>query len=168
MKELIIKQHYDDEVLEWNSNTNRYQLTLEYFKTLFDAMPYKNDSMAQKRIKQNSLRVYSYIVAHSNTANRPVIDFLLNKTENGRKFLIEALTAQIEADANYGYNDLAVRPIINTVNGQEGDRNIYRQNTISLECEQIIDDSANYFGFNICYMAPFNWELFKLARQYEV
>ncbi|WP_407392347.1 hypothetical protein, partial [Methanobrevibacter sp.] len=77
MKELIIKSHYNDETLEWNSNTDRYQLTFKYFKTLFNPSPFKNDAIVKQRIKQTSLRVYSYIIAHSNTANRPVINFLL-------------------------------------------------------------------------------------------
>ena len=168
MKQLIIKKEsIDENVLRWNSNTNRWQLTLSYVKALRDPFPYKNDAIIEQRIKQNSIRVYQYIVAHSHTVNRQVIDFLLNKTENGQRFLIDALTAQMEADMEYGYNDLMVRPVINAQTGQEGDRNNFRRNAISLECESIIDDSAAYFGFNICYMSPFPWRLFALARNYE-
>lgn len=165
MENLIIKEHYNDKVLEWNEITGRYQLTLPYVKTLFDAMPYKNDSIAKKQIKQTSLRVYSYIVAHSNTVNRPVVDFLLNKTENGRKFLIEVLTSQMEADMSYAYNDLVVRPLINAANGQEGNRDVYKLNAVSVETEMIIRDSNHYFGVNLTYMGEFPWYLFDLARK---
>lgn len=167
MKDLIIKEHYDDEVLEWNSTTGRYQLTLAYVKSLRDVMPYRNDSVAKSRIKQNSIRIYQYIVSHSSSVNRPVIDFLLNKTENGRKFLIECLTSQMEADMDYGYNDLIVRPVINAQTGQEGNRDNYRLNSISLETESLIEDSVNYFGFNLLYMGDFPYDLFDLARKYE-
>ena len=168
MKQLIIKKDsIDENVLQWNSNTNRWQLTLQYVRTLRDPIPYKNDAITEQRIKQNSIRVYQYIVAHSHTVNRQVIDFLLNKTENGQRFLIQALTAQMEADMDYGYNDLFVRPVINAQTGQEGDRDNFRKNAISLECESVIDDSASFFGFNILYMSAFPWQLFALARKYE-
>ena len=168
MKDLIIlEKPQDNEFLEWNEDTGRYQLKLAYVKTLTDVLPYKNDRVAQQRIKQTSLRVYNYIVNHSNSANRPVIDFLLNKTENGRKFLKEVLTSQMEADMEYGYNDLMVRPVINAQTGQEGNRDNFRLNSISLETEELINDSVGYFGFNLCVLMPFNWYLFDLARKYE-
>lgn len=168
MKNLIIlEQPQNDEILEWNVNTGRYQLTLQYVKSLRDVLPYRTDRMAQQRIKQTSLRVYNYIVNHSNSANRPVIDFLLNKTENGRKFLIEVLTSQMEADMEYGYNDLMVRPALNSATNQMLDRDEIRLNSISLETEEIINDSVGYFGFNLCVLMPYNWYLFDLARKYE-
>lgn len=168
MKDLIITTtSIDENILEWNAINQRWQLTMQYAKTLCDAMTYKNDSVLKQRIKKTSTRVYNYIVSHSNTVNRSVIDFLLNKTEQGQRFLIEVLTAQLEADMEYGYNEIAIIPTINTATGQVGDRDQYRLNTISIECEQIIDDSAKYFGFNICIMYPFSWSLFELARQYE-
>lgn len=162
----IVSQPYNDDVLEWNSEIERYQLKLSYVKSLRDVMPYKNDRTTQQRIKQTSLRVYNYIFNHSNTANRAVVNFLLKRTENGRKFLKEVLTAQIEADMEYGYNDLMVRPVINAVSGQEGDRDNFRLNAISLECEEIINDSVGYFGFNICYLPVYPWSLFTMVRQY--
>lgn len=162
----IISHPEGNDFLEWNTETDRYQLKLSYVKTLRDVMPYKSDRVAQQRIKQTSLRVYNYIFAHSNTANRQVVNFLLKRTENGRKFLKEVLTAQIEADMEYGYNDLMVRPVINAANGQEGDRDTFRLNAISLECEELINDSVGYFGFNICYLPVYPWSLFNLVRQY--
>lgn len=163
----IINRTYNDDVLEWNENTDRYQLTLAYVKTLRDVIPYRTDRITKDRIKKTSLRVYNYIAAHSHTANRQVVNFLLNKTENGRKFLIEVLTAQMEADMDYAYNDLLVRPVINATDGKEGNRDVFMLNAISIETEMIINDSVNYFGVNICYLGAYPWYLFNLVRQYE-
>ena len=162
MKELVIKD-YQGTDLEWNENTGRFQLTVKYVKSLRDAMPYKNDSILKQRIKQTSLHVYNYIFNNSASVNRPVINFLLNKTENGYKFLLEVLTAQIEADMDWAYNDLIVRPVINASNGQTGDREQFRLNAISIECEEIIKDSIGYY---LCVLYPFNWYLFDLVREY--
>ena len=168
MKELIIlEKPQDNEFLEWNKDTDRYQLKLSYVKELRDILPYKSDRVAQTRIKQTSLRVYNYIYNHSNSANRQVLTFLLNKTENGRKFLKEVLTSQIEADMDYGYNDLMVRPAINATTNSVLNRDEVRLNAISLETEEIINDSVGYFGFNLCVLIPFPWSLFDLARKYE-
>ena len=163
---LNIIQPYNDDVLEFNEDTMRYQLKLAYVKTLRDVMPYKTDRMAQDRIKKTSLRIYNWIVNNSNSANRPVIYFLLNKTEQGRKFLIEVLSSQMEADMDYGYNDLVVRPALNAATGQLGDRDLLKLNTISVEAEEIIDDSVSYFGFNLVRLVEFPWTFFDLARQY--
>jgi len=165
MEKLVFIKPYNDNKLEFNEEIGRYQLTLSYVKNLFEgALPYRNDAIARKRIKQTSLRIYNYIVNHSNTANREVIDVLLNKTEQGRKFLIEVLSSQLEADAEYGYNDLLVRPVINATNGQEGNRDIYIQNAISIETEMLINDSINYFGINICCMIPYGSWVYQLVR----
>lgn len=166
MKTLEIIKPYDDNTLEFNQETGRYQLTLKYVKTLRDALPYKTDRIAQQRIKQNSLRVYNYIVLHSNAVNRQAVILLLNRTEEGRKYLIEVLTSQMEADLEYAYNDLMVRPLINATNGQSGDRDQYRQNAISLETEMLIEDSVGYFGINLTYMGMFPPYLLNLAREY--
>ena len=163
----IINRTYNDDVLEWNENTDRYQLTFAYVKTLREKNPYRNDRELKDQIKKTSLRVYNFIASHSNTANRQVVSFLLNKTENGRKFLKEVLTCQMEAEMEYAYNDLVVRPVINAVDGKEGDRDTFRLNAISIETEMLIEDSPNYFGFNICYMGAYPWSLFNMVRQYE-
>ena len=168
MKNLsIYLEPKNDEKLEWNANTGRYQLTMAYVKTLTDEIQIKNDSVLQRSIKQTSTRVYQWIIAHSNTANRQVIDFLLNHTEEGRKFLVEVLTAQMESELDWATNDLLVRPVVNVSNGYEGNRDLFMRNGISIECEQLIDDSVHYFGINLTYMQPLPWFYFNLVRQYE-
>lgn len=164
-----LQQPYTDERLEFNKDTFRYQLTLNYLKSLrdSDSLPYKSDSYAKRRLQDTSQRVYKYIITHSHTANRQVIDFLLNHTENGRLFLIEVLTAQIEADMQSAMNDIVRLPNVNVANGQVLDREAFRDNRISIETEDVIDDSVNYFGVNICCLMPYHPFYFNLVRQYE-
>jgi len=158
----------DDDKLEWNNELKRYQLTLQYVKTLFDgALPFRNDGIAKRRIKENSTRVYSFLHTHCYSANRLAVNLLLNRTEAGRNFLIEVLTTQILADAEYGYNDLMVRPLLNTNANTILDRDEVRRNALSLETEMLIDDSVSYFGINLTYMGMFPPYLLNLAREYE-
>lgn len=168
MENLII-QPRSDSSLEWNPITKQYQLTLEYVKSLWDGepIPYKNDAITKRRIKDTSQRVYSYFSSHCATVNRGAVRLILNRTEEGRKFLIEILKAQMLADMEYGYNDLVRRPVVNASSGQMGDRDEYRRNAISIEAELIIEDSVNYVGINLTYMGMFPCDLLNLARRYE-
>ena len=145
----IITQPYDDEMLVYNAETGRYELTLAEVKTLVDAMPFKNDNIVKRRIKENSRVCYNYLINHSNTANRQVINFMINKTEEGRKFIHDLLVAQMESDS------IGRMPTVNVQSGQVMDRYTIRENQLCLNAENVIDDSNNYFGFNICYMLPY-------------
>ena len=49
----ILKNPYDDEVLVFNNDTGRYELTVEEVKKLFDVMTIKNDNVLKRRIKDN-------------------------------------------------------------------------------------------------------------------
>ena len=168
MKPLVIIEPRDDSNLEFNKDTERYQLTLEYVKGLFDgAFPFKNDGLAKKRIKDTSTRIYSYLHTHCYSANRLAVNLLLNRTEAGRDFLLDVLTSQLLADAEYGYNDIARRPLLNSSTNSILERDQLRINTISIETEMIIEDSISYFGINLTYMGMFPPALLNLARNYE-
>lgn len=170
MKNLeILKEPYTDEKLEYNENTGRYQLTVSYMKSLREgeSVPYRNDEIAKRRLREISQTIYSYLITHSNTANRQVIYFLLNKTENGRRFLIDVLSTQLESDLEFATNDIGKIALVNSQTGQVGDRDVYRQNLISIATENIIDDSVGYFGVNLCCMMPFDYYWFDLVRRYE-
>ena len=151
----IITQPYDDETLVYNVETGRYELTLAEVKTLVDAMPFKNDNIVKRRIKENSRVCYNYLINHSNTANRQVINFMINKTEEGRKFIHELLVAQMESDLEFATNSIGRMPTVNVQSGQVMDRYAIRENQLCLNAENVVDDSVNYFGFNICYMSPY-------------
>ena len=150
MKELnVISKPYNDDNLVFNDKTGRYELTLQYLKDHFDSS-YKNDGEAQRRIKLNSQVVYYYINLHTASTNRQVVNFLLNKTEQGRAFLLEILSAQIYADLQTGYNDLMYNPAV-SFTGQDKDRNEIRRNALCVAAEDVFNSSDAYFGFPIGY-----------------
>ena len=154
MENLNFIQPHTDEVLQWNNETNRYELTLEFVKSELD-VHFATDEILQKRIKKNSRKIYNYIKYHSYTGNSYFIDVLLNKTEQGRKFLTDVLLEQLEADNETAFNDLSSQPAINVGTGQTIDRDELQRNQISVDTEQIINRNADYFGFNICIMTRF-------------
>lgn len=164
MKAFKFINHYDNDDLKWNENTGRYELTKEYCKNNFDNT-YKNDGVLERRIKLNSQVVYNYIAMRVATVNKPVVNFLLNKTQEGRDFLLELLSAQQYADIQTGYNDLLFQPAIN-FNGQDKDRNQIKQNSLCVAAEQILEESVNYFGVRITYQGQFPWPFFTLIRNY--
>jgi len=164
MRSLQIINHYDDENLKFNEKTGRYELTPQYCKDNFDAT-YKNDGVLARRIKLNSQVVYNYIALHVATVNKPVVAFLLNRTQEGRDFLLELLSAQIYADIQTGYNDLLFQPAIN-FNGQDKDRRQIRINALCVAAEQILEESDNYFGVRITYQAQFPYPYFVFMRNY--
>ena len=105
MRNLKIITPYNDDELSFNNETSRYELTPQYCKDNFEAN-FRNDNILAKRIALNSRVIYNYIITHCALVNRSVVMFLLHRTEQGRKFLTEILTAQMYADIETGYNDI--------------------------------------------------------------
>lgn len=155
---------YSDELLKWDEVNKRYELAFEYVKANFDTN-FRDDKVLKRRITKNSRVVYNFIYYRSNTKNRVVVEWLLNKTKEGREFLLQALSSQFEADVESGYNDLGDVAPINVANGNIIDRNQIIANQVSTNTEQIIDDNSRYFGINIVYQAQFPWIYFKVATE---
>ena len=164
MKKLTIINHYDDEKLTYSANRGRYELTKEYCKDEFGS-PFKDDAELERRICLNSRVVYDYINLHVAQVNKPVVAFLLNRTQEGRDYLLALLTAQMYADVQTGYNDLLYQPAVNFT-GQDKDRAAIRQNALCVAAEQIFEDSDSYFGIRISYQAQFPYPYFIFVRQY--
>jgi hypothetical protein len=164
MKELnVISKPYDDDNLVFNESTGRYELTLQYLKNNFGSS-YRNDGEAKRRIKLNSQVVYYYINLHTASFNRQVVNFLLNKTEQGRAFLLELLSAQQYADLQTGYNDLMFNPAV-SFTGQDKDRNEIRRNSLCVAAEDIFNSSASYFGFPLGYQGVLPAIFYVWSRQ---
>lgn len=162
--EIVKKISENDHSLEFNKETGRYQLTLEFVKTLFDEMPVKSDSVVKRRIKDTSRLVYNYILGRCYTGNRALVNYLLNETENGKKFLKEVMAIQIESDLLSGLNSLGKLPTINMSTGQIFDRNQVRINQLCVQCEDEINESQNYFaGINLLYQAPYNAIIYRFC-----
>jgi len=160
-----VSNPYDDQELEYNNETGRYQLTLAYVKSLFDVCPIKNDSVVRRRIKETSRLIYNYIYGRCYSGNKQVVYYLLNNTENGRKFLKEVFAIQIESDFTTGINSLGKLPAVNMSTGQIIERDVIRMNQICVQAEDEIRESQNYFaGINILYQAPYPYAVQLLVR----
>lgn len=158
---------YDDDKLVYNPSTDHYELSMEYVRNEFGEN-FQDDATMQKRITKNSRRVYNYIYTHGHHTNKEVVAFLLKRTKEGRKFLFDCLSAQMEADAENGFNDLTLNPSINVVNGQRLDRYDLRTNLLSVDTEELIDGSAAYFGVSIVAQVTYPFPYFNLAKGYEL
>lgn len=165
MKTLRTINHYDDDNLKFNEKTGRYELTIQYCKDNFEST-FKNDNVLARRIKLNSQVVYNYISLHVALVNKPVVAFLLNRTQEGRDFLLELLSAQMYADVQTGYNDLMFQPGINFT-GQDKDRGQIKQNALCVAAENVFEESDNYFGVRISYQGQFPYPYFLFMRQNE-
>ena len=145
--------HYNDDKLVWNDETGHYELSFQYAKTHYD-IHFKDDLTLRHRLTRNSRKIYNVVYARVNTFNKKILDYVLNHTEEGRKWVFDLLSEQFYSDNETGYNDLSNMPAINFANGQVIDRRYLIENQISVDTEQILDRSANYFGFNVLYSAP--------------
>lgn len=154
MKQLHKIKPETNEELRWDADHNQYVLTIEYFKNNFDSV-FTDDEELRKRLEKNSRKIYRFIRNRVYSRNRPIVDKVINYTQEGRDFIKELLTTQIEADAETGFNDLSSTPAVNLSNGQVIDRNELYRNQVSVDTEQVFDDSDAYFGFRIGYQAAF-------------
>ena len=154
MKTLTYIEPQSTEFLKWNEETKRYELTIEFVKSQLD-VHFANDGILEKRIQKNSRKIYNFIKHRSYTANHPFIEKLLNNTKEGQEFLKDVLLEQLEADNETAFNDLSSQPAVNVGTGQIIDRDELQRNQISVDTEQLIENNADYFGFNICIMTKF-------------
>lgn len=158
-------QPYSDDVLAYNKDTGKYELTLTYVKEKL-GNSFVDDGILQKRIQKNSRKIYNVIFARIYNANGKVVSFMLERTEEGRQYLHDLLLEQMEADLESGFNDLSSTPAVNVSNGQVLDRNQLYANQISVDTEQILERSEQYFGFNLLYRSLFPSYLYLFVAQY--
>lgn len=154
MRNLTIIHLYDDNNLHFNQDTNQYELTIQYCKDNYETT-FKNDGTLLRRIKLNSQVVYNFIKSRVAQVNKPVVDFLLHRTEQGRKLLLEMLDAQMYADITTGYNDLMFQPTITFGQGQDKDRTNVNLNAVCPACEQVFNNSDSLFGIRLSYQGQF-------------
>ena len=164
MKILTIVKPQSDAKMEWDSASKRYVLAMGYFKDEFGSN-FHDDGVLLKRLKQNSRKVYNFIRYRSYSQNWEVVEFMLNHTQEGKDFLLELLSTQMEADNETGYNDLSNAPAVNVANGQVLDRNQLIANQLCVDAEQIIDSSSTYFGVPICFATCYPWNYFLWVRE---
>lgn len=163
MKALKKIKPYTDDKLTWDESSQQYYLTIEYCKNQFDNT-FRDDEVLKRRIKKNSRKIYNWIKYHINSYNKPVVESVLNKTQEGRNFILEMLTIQMEADVETGFNDLSSTPAINVNNGQVLDRNELWRNQICVDAEQLFNTSDQYFGFRLGYQCPYPYSFFTFFR----
>jgi len=149
MKKLTKTSPYSDQQLVYNSTFDEYELKFDFVNADF-SHNYRDTEILKQRIKHNSRVVYNYIYTHCHSSNIPFVQTLINKTEEGRKFILSVLITQMRADIESGYNDLGNTPAINVANGQILPREEIKRNLISVETEEkIMNSNQLYFGFNI-------------------
>lgn len=159
-----IDKPYSDDDLFYNENTGRYQLTIAQVKSLVDVCPIKSDSVLERRSKDTARLVYNFIFSRCHTANKKLVNYLLNNTENGRNFLKEVMSIQMEADLMTGINSIGKLSTVNVQSGQIIDRNAMGINRLCVDCEEEIKQSQNYFcGINIIYQAPYPYNVYVFA-----
>lgn len=116
---------------------------------------YRNDAVLDQRIEQNSDLIYDFIFSRVNTNNNQIVQALLSNTQEGREFIRKMLTYQMQADTESGYSDIRNVPAINVSNGQVIDREEIKRNQVTVAVEQMLTDSARYFGVNLAYQGTY-------------
>lgn len=154
MKRLVLIKPYSDDSLTYDEITDRYQLTREFCKKNFE-ITLKSDLILDREIERNTDNVYDFIFSKVNTLNMNVVKNLLNKTEEGRKLILKALTYQMEANLESGFNSTGKIPLVNPSNGQILQREEVARNQVSVEVERLLNNSNLYLGINIFYQGTF-------------
>lgn len=154
MRNLHVIQPYNDDKMSFDEITKQYQLTRGYCKEMFQNT-YKNDMVLDQRIEQNSDLIYDFIYSRVNTNNNQIVEALLTNTQEGREFIRKMLTYQMQADTESGYSDIRNVPAINVSNGQVIDREEIKRNQVTVAVEQMLVDSARYFGINLAYQGTY-------------
>lgn len=150
-------QTYDDEKMRFDQDLNMYVLTrAEVKEKLEDTV--QDDAKLDRRIVKNSRAVYNYIHAVGHSANRPFVDFLINRTEEGRKLIYEALLTQMEADLENGYNSLLNEPRIDLRSNQVIDEGAFVSSQVTVATRQILEGAPGTLGLNILCQSQYPYQ----------
>lgn len=134
----IIKP-YDSPTMTYDSVKHRYILTTVALNSVGNT--WKDDqAFIERRLKQISNVVYNWIYSHTHTSNIALVEFVLACTEKGRQVIEEALTYQLEADVENGYNDISKILPINPANGQVIKQTDIKENAICIETRNVLED----------------------------
>lgn len=149
---------YTDKDMEWDGN--RYVLTIAYIKDNFE-VTYKDDGTLDKRRALNSKIVYKELKKRLNPNNVDYAMHVFNETAEGRRFILDVLSEQMQADLKNGYNDMGYMSPIDFAKGQAMDKNDIEKNLLCPSAEDIVDVSTDYFPFNVftAYAYPWNVRL---------
>lgn len=150
-------QTYEDEKMRFDEDLNMYMLKIaEVKEKLEDTI--QDDGKLAKRITKNSRAVYNYIHAVGHSTNRPFVDFLINRTEEGRKLIYEALLTQMEADLENGYNSLLNEPRIDLRANQVIDEGAFVSSQITIATRQILEGAPGTLGINILCQSQYPYQ----------
>lgn len=142
---------YSDNSLKRNEYTKQYQLTKNICLEILGGNPYQNDGELEKRIKLNTYVVYTYILSMGHSLNQKYNLCVLNCTEEGRRLLLQVLTAQFLADAEVGYNDLVKQVPINFSNFTSINQDKILNAILSpLAKMSLLNSSGALDGYNLC------------------
>ena len=149
-----IEPHTDND-LEWDGR--RYVLTIAYIKDNFE-VTYKDDGTLDARRKLNSKIVYKEMARRLNSNNVELAMKIFNETAEGRRFVKDVLSEQMQADLKNGYNDMGYMSPIDFAKGQAMDKKDIEANLLCPSAEGVIDDNPLYFPFNVftAYAYPWN------------
>lgn len=164
MRNLHTIKPYSDDSLTYDENTDRYLLTRDYCKASFE-MTLKNDLVLDREIERNTDNVYDFIFSRVNTQNQGIVNFLLNRTEEGRNLIKKALTYQMDANMESGFNSTGKVPLVNASNGQIIAREEVARNQVSVEVERLLNNSNLYLGVNIFYQGIFPSYFLRLYKE---
>ena len=139
---------YTNEQMTFDEKTNQYFLTLETVKANLPGT-ITDDGILAYRIKKNTRVIYNYIFNHAHSANRNFITNCINHTEEYRKWLYDALMAQMEADLFNGYNDLGLQPAQSL-----DERALQIEQQITVDTQMVLYSSVGYGGINLMAAFP--------------
>ena len=138
---------YSDAKMLYNEKLNNYELTPSYIKATY-GNTFTDDAVLERRIRKNTKKVLGYINAHTNSGNIRLVNSLILKTEEYRKWFFDALDNQMEADLASGYND---NDLYVARNGEE--RAMQSVNEVSVATQQVLESSRAYGGINLLSMS---------------
>ena len=150
-------QPYEDEKMKFDQGLNMYVLRMSEVKEKLEDTV-QDDGKLTKRITKNSRAVYNYIHAMGHSANRPFVDFLINRTEEGRKLIYEALLTQMEADLENGYNSILNEPRIDLRSNQVIDEGAFVSSQITIATRQVLESAPGTLGINILCQSQYPYQ----------
>jgi hypothetical protein len=144
LSSLYVKPTDEEGVCQYDSVSHRWLLDVASIKASFPSLT--DEEIAKKR-KSYSLHVYSwyrkYCVA---SCNWPFAEWALACTEEGKRAILEALNAQMDADSESGLDSVGNQVPVDFVSGIVMDLDKLAQARVSQYSKDILENLTLSFG----------------------
>lgn len=166
LKDIYVKPEDIEGLANYDKKTHRWVLDISVVKAMNPDS--QSDEELQRKCQRYSRLIYNWLYKRvACTQNKPLVEWLISCTEEGRDLMLEALQEEAQADAESGIASVSLSSKIDLSNGATIQADMLDA-SISPLCKEILDDASVHIGNGEIYFnKKFSYGIYLTSKAYE-